>query len=443
MRTPLQILFLALSCLTAFCAEQQPVGYLVQTAIDDEIDEADAEKAAPAIDAVCMRNGEKVEVSDGMEIFASDVISTSATGTVAVVFLDSSAVTLRPASRIKIDDYVYPAQRAPTHLSLETGKAFFSVNPRPDDAHFFIKTVTGQVEVKGTKFEVFQSANNAGVATQVAVTSGKVTLVPNGSGGIDIMDGTMVVLSVASTNITSINTGQSAGEISYSKTNLDKNAIKALKLGAVTDVVVSTGKKNDVKISSVHTNVDGTKTFIKLTEINEKAVTTQTTVKGIDGKVISTIKEGKGKKSISMIDNGLAIKESLTNGTGKASVKEASTKKSWSGTAKILADGTEVTDCTNKKDGTRIVLTRLLQADGTLIKTKVIFDKGATSGTMLTETIYRDGHRTAWTQVVDLNLVPSPPKTGAGAQPPLPNGAPQILSGGNTVIVPDTTPNSP
>jgi len=62
---------------------------------------------------------------------------------------------------------------------------------------------------------------------------------------------------------------------------------------------------------------------------------------------------------------------------------------------------------------------------------------------MTTETIYRDGHRTAWTQTVDTSLVASGPKTGAGAQPPLPNGAPQIVSGGNTVIVPDTTPNSP
>lgn len=444
MRIPLAVLIFLVSCVPALCAEREPVGYLIQTRVDEEVDEADAEKQAPEIDAVCTRNGEKINAAEGMEIFANDIISTTATGTVAIAFLDSSAVTLRPDSRLKIDDYVYPAQRAPTHLSLEAGRAFFSINPRPDDAHFFVKSRLGQVEVKGTKFEVIQSTNSPTVSTQVAVTSGKVSLVPNGQGGIDIMDGTMVVLSVASTNITSVNTGQPAGEISFSKTNLDKNAIKTLKSGAVTDIVVSTGKKNDVKISSVHTNIDGTKTYIKLTEINETAVKTSTIVKGADGKtIIAKISESAGKKSVALIDGTLAIKESFAGGTGKATIKEASTKKSWAGTAKILADGTEVTDGVDKKGGSRIVLTRLLMADGTLVKTQTIFDKGATQGTRMTLTIYRDGHTTSWTEPVDLNFAVLGPKTGNGAQPPLPNGAPQVVTGANTVIVPDTRPTSP
>ena len=443
MRIPLVVLIFFASCLPAMCADQEPVGYLIQTRVDEDVDEADAEKPAPEIDGICTRNGEKINAAEGMEIFANDIISTTATGSLAVVFLDSSAVTLRPDSRLKIDDYVYPAQRAPTHLSLEAGRAFFSINPRPDDSHFFVKSRLGQIEVKGTKFEVFQSQNSPNISTQVAVTSGTVSLVPNGQGGIDIKDGTLVVLSIASTNITSVNTDQTAGSISFTKTNLDKNAVKTLKSGAVTDIVVSTGKKNDVKISSVHTNVDGTKTYIKLTEINATAVTTSTIIKGIDGKIIGKITEGKGKKSVSLIDSGLAIKESFANGTGKATVKEASTKKSWSGTAKILADGTEVTDGLDKKGGTRIVLTRLLMADGTLVKTKTIFDKGATQGTRITTTIYRDGHTSSWTEPVDTNLVAQGPKTGNGAQPPLPSGAPQIVTGGNTVLVPDTTPASP
>ncbi len=431
-----------LCCVASLAAEQQPVGYLIQTNVNEDVDEADADKA-PEFDAICTRNGERIEATEGMEVYANDLIATTDKGTIAIAFLDSSAVTLRPGARLKIDDYAFPAQHTPTHLSLETGKAFFSVNPRPDDAHFFIRMITGQVEVKGTKFEVFQSALSGAYTTQVAVTSGTVTLKPNASGGTDIVDGTMVVMTIASTSIGSVNTGQTGSDITFTKTNLDKNAVKAMKAGAVTDVVVSTGKKNDVKISSVHTNVDGTKTYIKLSEINGTEVTTSTIIKGTDGKtILAKITEGKGKKSVSLIEGTLAIKESIVGTTGKASIKDKSAKKSWAGTATILGDGTEVVDC-KAKDGSRVVITRQYLADGTWIKTKTTFAAGATDGTRFSETIYRDGHRSSYTEPVNSSLVATGAQVPGAAVPPLVSGAPAITTGKSTAIVPDTTPVSP
>ncbi|HYG76485.1 MAG TPA: FecR domain-containing protein [Planctomycetota bacterium] len=442
--TAICALALTFTCSLLPADEPQPVGYLIRPTSDVNLDAAEevAEIEQPATSFVT-RNGQKTPVVEGMEVYQNDLISTEKAGSIAVVFLDSTAVTLRESSALRINDYSYPAKKSPTHVSLEAGKAFFSINPRPADAHFFVKTALGQVEVKGTKFEIFTHADGAGYKTTVAVTDGTVTVKPDGQGGVDLLAGALAVLSIASQNVV----GFSGAQVDLTKGNVSKDQIKTMKAGAITDVIVSTGKKNDVKISSISKNPDGTITYIKLTEVNSVATKIQTSVKNAAGKIIIKISESAGKISASFVDGTLSIKQKLVGGTGTVQIKDNSNKASYKGTVTTLADGTEVSDGV-AKDKSRLVITKQTLADGTIIKTRTTFAAGASEGSRVTEILTRDGGKTTYTEAVSNQLINGlftaiGPKTGEGATPPRPEGPPAIVTAGDTVIVPDSSPVSP
>ncbi|MCY3022764.1 MAG: FecR family protein [Planctomycetota bacterium] len=384
--------------------------------------------------------------SEGLEVLAGDVVTTEKEGSIGIVFLDSSAVTLRESSTIRIVDYAYPEQKAPTHLSLESGRVFFDIRPRPQEAHFFIRTVAGDVEVKGTKFEVWSTPDGSDFKTIVSVKKGKVAVTPTGSTSVDILDGIQAILHIKNINIAGLTGG--IGELT--KGNIPKDQVKLLDATALCDVEVSVkdkkgsaGVKKAVQIKSWNRNPDGTKTYIKLTEIDTDKVRMTTIVKNQANKVVSRINESRGRVRTNSIEGNLSIRQRLSDGAGVGMVRDTATRKLYRGSVITMADGTVITDC-KAKDGSRIVITRLRLLDGTIITTKTTFEPGATQGTQFTEMKRRDGLRRTFLETVSTIQLPNGDfQSLSGMQevqtiPKLPPGAPEKLSN-SAIVIPDTT----
>jgi len=439
--TAVCLLVLALYSSAVRADDPKPVGYLIRAVSAEDVTAAENDAAEPASTSFVTRNNQRLAVIEGMEVFQSDVVSTQKGGVIAVVFRDSSAVTLRESSSLAIETYNYPGVSGPTLLNLE-GKAYFSVTPRPPDSLFSVATQLGKVQVKGTKFEIFTHADGSGYKTTIAVTDGKVLVSPNGSGGVELTDGTLAVLAMATTKIA----GFAGSPVEFAKDNIPKDQIKSLKIGAITDVVVSIGKKNDVKITSINKNPDGTITYIKMVEVNENTVSISTSVKDASNKTIVKITESKGKISATLTEGAISIKQSITGSSGTVQIKDG--KVSYKGSVATLGNGTQVNDATNSKDKSRIVITKQTRDDGTVVKTTTKFATGATEGTRVTVVIERTGAKTSYTEMVNNVLIdgaftPTSGKTGGASSPPLPTGAPAVITAGGVDLVPDTTPVSP
>ncbi|HYF49955.1 MAG TPA: FecR family protein [Planctomycetota bacterium] len=348
---------------------QPPIGYILEVSDDERESEADNY-------ATIIHNGKEVFASHGMPVYAGDTVTTGAESMVGVAFVDSCAVTLRETTRLKILEYEYPNRLKPTKVELEDGRAYFDINPRPVAAHFFIKTTGGEVEVKGTKFQVYSVPDGGGsFTTSVAVTQGTVTLQPNGANAVDILNGTQVIVNVRNPKVA----GFSGDPVTISKGNIDKNTIKTLKKGAFFGTEVQINKKGQVKIKSQTLNGDGSVTKLQVTEIAGKRVKSVSTTK--DGKV-TTLKTNfnKDRASISRVEGSQKIAEKFKGNVGKTTIKDKSTKQSFVGTIKKLRDGLWVSDTSVKKDGTRLVIRREILPDGTEITHKTVFKKGASTG---------------------------------------------------------------
>jgi|GEM_PF-6609010 len=446
------IALLILACAGATCRanEPQPIGYVVDTVLvsdEDDVAENAGEVAdEPANIAYLVRNGEKLAAVEGTEVFSGDVLSTDPDSTIGIAFLDNSAVTVRPGSTVRIVDYAYPARRTPTYVSVEAGRAYFSVSPRPDDSHFFVQMDTGVVEVKGTKFEVFHTKDSNGYTTTVAVTKGTVTLKPKNSNTMDIYSGTQMVMTVVSQNFANF----TSGDTTINQKNLTKSEIKVLEAIAISDIEVTVSKKGKVKIKSVNKNIDGTKTYIKMTEFQNKVVKITTVITNSLGKVISVVSESKSGTKSKETDGSLYIKSVLKAGQtlGKVTIKDKDTKVRYKGVLTMLADGTQVEDA-KSKNGARIVMTEKVNADGSVTKTVVKFAPNATQGTQLTKIISKNGATNSYIEIVSSTLLANGDfatisgSFSAGATAPLPPGAPHVYTTTTTVLVPDTTSVSP
>jgi len=451
-----------LACCTWRVAAQdstpEPVGYIIETNPEAEFETEDI-AAPPAPTAFIVRNGERVPASEGMEVVAGDAVTTDAGGAIAVAFLDSSAVTLDESTRLVIGDFTYPNKKAPTHISLEIGRAFFDIQPRPEEAHFFVRTSLGEVEVKGTKFELWSTRyGDNGFLTTISVTKGAVGVTPNGANAVEVLDGTQLILDVKNINVA----GWGPGTVELKKGNISKERIKMLDKVALCDVHVSVSKSGKVSIKSWNNNPDGTKTYIKLTEIQGKKIQMTTTVKlvvnGKAGKRISTIKETKtGKVTVKTMEfNQYKVGQSLVSGSGIARIYDRATKMYYRGSVRTMADGTVLPDGrvlsdgtvvsdVKAKNGSRLVLTKQRFRNGTVVTTQTTFSAGATQGTQYTEIKRRDGLRDTWFETVTTTQLPNGDFVSVSGPydnkrfPPLPPGAPEVLSQTATIVIPDTT----
>lgn len=279
------------------------------------------------------RDGKTEDVGEGDVVLAGDVLKTDDQSEIAVAFVDNSAITLRKSTTLKIDDYAYPAKLAPTHITLEEGRAFFSVNPRPDAAHFFIASKFSNVEVKGTKFEIYNTLNSdkATYTTTVGVTEGTVTLKGNTGGGTDIFDGTTLAFSIGNKTVP-------PAPATLEKGNIDSATLKTLKATAVEGVQVSI-KNGKVTVTSILRDAgDGSTTTMKDTTVDGAATGAAFTVKDSSNKTVETYSEtAKGVKLTKKIGNGKLTATAKgkigTVRTGKATFVDPDTKEKFTGDA--------------------------------------------------------------------------------------------------------------
>jgi hypothetical protein len=418
-------------------------------------DDEQAETADdPPPPAYCVRDGKRLPVSEGMEAYAGDVVETGADGAIAIAFMDSCAVTLRESTTLRIDDYAYPDRLAPTYLSLESGSAFFDIQPRPENAHFFVRTKGGEVDVKGTKFEILSSPYGNDFKTTVAVTKGKVTITPKNATSVWVEDGNQAVVSIKNYNIP----GWDTSNPELKKGNISKDMLKVLKKTALCDVMVTvTDKKGQVddqgrqiksvKIKSWNKNPDGTKTYIRLTEITGEKIRMSTTVKSSNNKVISRIIENRNRIVTKGIDGNLQIRHRTVDGTGTATIRDRALKKVYMGSVVTMADGTVYCD-TKAKDGTRMVYSTKRLAGGTIVTIKTVFANGSDQGTQYTDVRYANGRRDSWWETVtsvlrtDGDFVSVTGVVDYESTAKLPPGAPEVLST-TDIVIPDTTETPP
>jgi hypothetical protein len=489
-------LFLVLASGIVLAQEPAVIGYLISVPADEE----KADEVSLADEVTCTRGGQALRFEEGMPVFAGDAIETGKGAQVGVAFLDSSVITLRPASRLVVTDYAYPQKREPTHVELTKGRGFFAVNPRPADAHFFVKMPVGEVEVKGTKFEIYASWTGDAYEGRVAVTNGNVTLTWAHAGGLDVKAGEKTLLHMDASVVPELANAQT---VDVQKGNMSKAECKLIEACACSCIEVNLGKKNDVKIKSLLKNTDGSKTSTKITEINGHRTYLSSQTKNADKKVVAKTLES-GDKRQWYEDNGssqVSVKLKGDSGTmriklfnnfqespvptrgkhGRATTSQLySEVLTFTGTVTKGADGSLHGEGVTK-DGDRIVLDERTDAAGTFIRTQsyslvdpadtskittvvfatetsasgvvtqytTTFDPGATTGTQTIVTTAVDGTKTTTQVAVNATVdgdghyvvVPGSEQnlgTVVPASPP-----PPITIVGDTILTQPQRPASP
>ncbi|HEY3325203.1 MAG TPA: FecR family protein [Planctomycetota bacterium] len=428
-----------------------PVGYF----IDNRIINPDAELTEQDTGAFLTRGEQRIAAVEGMPVFAGDVVSTDADGSIGIVFRDSSAVTLRSQTVVKIEDYAYPARKVPTHLIVESGKAFFSVNPRPAEAHFFVSTRGGPVEVKGTKFEILSVMNSDKTfTTSVAVTDGTVTLAPHGTTAVDVKTGTSLTMLIHSTSVA----GYSGASVDLQKGNLSSDQIKALKAMALSDIMVSL-KGESVAITTIVHNPDGTISSQKLTEISGHSVKSQSSIKNgklTIAKVSVQYDSADNIKSLSVtrVDGTQSLSDKYTTKGGKATFKDKATKASYSGNFRVVNDSgikeIQISDMLNKAKN-RLVMVWWKGPDGSVTQVTTKFDPGATEGAQTWKITNYDGSTKTYSEkcttvqrtngTFEAIGAPTFTTTTPKSDSPPPPGI--SAPGVNIEVVPDPQPISP
>lgn len=105
--------------------------------------------------ATIFRQGQKVTLSEGAEIFEGDTIETDASGAVGIVFTDGAVLTLGPSGKMTIEDFLFnPAEKQVSFISsiMKGTVAFFSgaINRIQPGAVKF-KTPTATLGLRGTR----------------------------------------------------------------------------------------------------------------------------------------------------------------------------------------------------------------------------------------------------------------------------------------------------
>jgi hypothetical protein len=365
--------------------ETSSVAYVISLADED---------GAGFVPASCLRASKSIEADNGFAALPGDVI-TAGTGKTLVAFVDGSCATLSPKSSLKIDAYQYPAQRCPTTVSVESGRAFFSVTPRPDDAHFMVHMRDHTIEVKGTQFDViteWNSTTNTYSAT-VGVVKGSVTLNPSGATAVNMVVGTQVVLTSPITNIT----GYTGASTTLQQGNISTAEIKTLEASGVSTTEVNVGNNGSVSIKATSKNADGSVTTTSLTEVN--GVTTKLSSSTKSGKTTTEkISESGTKETITQNSNGLQITEKLVSGAGTVTIKDSATKTTYTGTVTSITGGSLAT--ATSKSGAKVVVETQYLANGTQQVTTLNLASGATSGSATVTIINPNGSTTTETQQV-------------------------------------------
>jgi hypothetical protein len=130
-----------------------------------------------------LRNGDKVAVSKGLEVFRADQLVTSANSVVRIVFADGSSIIALKDSSFEIEEYRTRATGKKLGLDsvvgLVRGKIRVLIKPRDGGHNAVVKTKNAVMGVRGTEFFVSQEgAENDNKVTNLVVIKGAVAFAP-------------------------------------------------------------------------------------------------------------------------------------------------------------------------------------------------------------------------------------------------------------------------
>ncbi len=105
-----------------------------------------------------LRHGASLPAETGMQLYATDTVTTGKSGSAGLLFLDGTAVAIGPASRVDIADYRFSPQAKQYDFSLylQRGQVLFSTGRIGKLAPEAVKlrTPTAVIGVRGTRFIV-------------------------------------------------------------------------------------------------------------------------------------------------------------------------------------------------------------------------------------------------------------------------------------------------
>jgi hypothetical protein len=127
----------------------------------------------PTVEAVA--DGNTRTLSTGSELYANQTVRTGNRGTADLEFIDSTNVSVGPASEVKLDKFVYDPTGSSGSVVLQAtrGKFGFATGSQAKRAYRF-DTPDGTLGVHGTKVEVTVSTNPRDeCATKVRLIEGE------------------------------------------------------------------------------------------------------------------------------------------------------------------------------------------------------------------------------------------------------------------------------
>ena len=106
--------------------------------------------------ATVVRQGRTISAKIGLDLYQYDTLRTGSDGSVGVIFIDDTSLSLGPGSMLVIDEFVFAPKQGKYSIALRMMKgtvAYFSgliSKLAPDSAH--IETPTASIGIRGTKF---------------------------------------------------------------------------------------------------------------------------------------------------------------------------------------------------------------------------------------------------------------------------------------------------
>lgn len=150
---------------------------------------ASAEPAGTAVSAAPrseVTGGSQPRVLEiGSDLFLGDLVRTSASGRVEIIFSDDTQLVVGPGSTLEIADYLLRSDGSAGNLAVKAlAGTFRFVTGSSDHDRYRIITPTGTIGIRGTAFDLVVDAAGSRVvmyrgATELCATDGSCALVAN------------------------------------------------------------------------------------------------------------------------------------------------------------------------------------------------------------------------------------------------------------------------
>ena len=134
----------------------------------------------------------------GSEVFANELVRTGQAATAQLLFLDQTSLSIGPQSEIKLDRFVYNAERGTGTLALSATKgAFRFISGSQSPTSYSIKTPVATIGVRGTICDLMLSGAPAGshrpALALVGVEGTCIARLPNGQ-VVEVLPGKALVI---------------------------------------------------------------------------------------------------------------------------------------------------------------------------------------------------------------------------------------------------------